>query len=71
MTPVLELVSPLLEVLEAGEFNKVPTIQLNVKKNNKRQKIGDVTKKHIEDNRKLLDDMKKEVKEKAYKEENS
>ena len=61
------------ECIECGmtEISKLPTIPLHVKKNNKRQKIGDVTKKHIEDNRKLLDDMKKEVKEKAYKEENS
>ena len=51
--------------------SKLLTKPLHFEKKIKKAPVGSVTKQHIEDNKKLLDDMKKEVKERAYKEENS
>tara|TARA_R100001079_G_C4314393_1_gene96445 strand:+ start:145 stop:408 length:264 start_codon:yes stop_codon:yes gene_type:complete len=51
--------------------SKLLTKPLHFDKNTKRQATGDITKQYIEDNKKLLDDMKREVKEKVYKKENS
>ncbi len=51
--------------------SKLLTKPLHFDSKTKKALTGDITKQYIEDNKKLLDDMKKEVKEKAYKEENS
>jgi len=51
--------------------SKLLTKPLHFDKKIKQAPVGSITKQHIEDNKKLLDDMKKEVKEKAYKENNS
>jgi putative FmdB family regulatory protein len=58
------------ECIECGmtEISKLPTIPLHIKRKEKKQAVGNITKQHIEDNKKILEDMKEKVKEKAYKE---
>ena len=53
------------------DVSKLLTKPLYFDSKTKKALTGDVTKQHIEDNRKLLDDMKREVREKEYKEEKS
>ena len=51
-----------------GEFeiSKLLTKPLYVTKSNVVQKTGELTKKYIDDNKKVLDDLKKEAKSKTY-----
>ena len=53
------------------DISKLLTKPLHFDGKTKKALTGDITKQYIEDNKQLLDDMKKEVKEKAYKEESS
>ena len=48
------------------EISKLLTKPLYVTKSNSVQKTGDLTKKYIDDNKKVLDDLKKEAKSKTY-----
>jgi putative FmdB family regulatory protein len=49
-----------------SEISKLLTKPLYVTKSNTIQKTGDLTKKYINDNKKVLDDLKKEAKSKTY-----
>jgi hypothetical protein len=53
------------------DINKLLTKPLHFESKAKKALTGDITKQYIEDNKKLLDDMKREVREKEYKEEKS
>ena len=46
--------------------SKLLTKPLHFDRNSKKQITGDITKQYIDDNKKLLDDMKKEATEKSY-----
>tara|TARA_Y100001963_G_scaffold150434_1_gene231528 strand:+ start:1006 stop:1257 length:252 start_codon:yes stop_codon:yes gene_type:complete len=48
------------------EIEKLLTKPLYIKNNVQNQKTGEVTKKYIDDNKKLLDEMKKEATSKMY-----
>ena len=47
------------------KLNNIFSIK-NKKKTSKDSQIGEITKQHIEDNRKILQDQKKEAKKKTY-----
>ena len=51
---------------EMPDISKLLTKPLYITKNNNTQKTGELTKKYINDNKKVLDDMKKEAKSKMY-----
>lgn len=51
---------------EMPDISKLLTKPLYITKNNNTQKTGELTKKYINDNKKVLDDMKKEAKSKTY-----
>ncbi len=46
--------------------SKLLTKPLFFDNKNQKSKTGEITKQHIEDNRKILDDMKKEAKNRDY-----
>ncbi len=50
----------------SAEIEKLLTKPLYIKHNTQGQKTGEVTKKYIDDNKKLLDEMKKEATSKMY-----
>tara|TARA_E500000331_G_C17234525_1_gene704172 strand:+ start:1212 stop:1406 length:195 start_codon:yes stop_codon:yes gene_type:complete len=54
--------------IECGlpEISKLLTKPLYFDKKNKKTATGQVTKKYIDDNKKILEDMKKEVKSETY-----
>ncbi len=51
---------------EMPDVSKLLTKPLYVTKNNNAQKTGEITKKYINDNKKVLDELKKEAKSKSY-----
>ncbi len=56
----------LCTLCDAPDISKLLTKPLYFDKSNQKSKTGDLTKQHIEDNRKILDEMKKEAKNTNY-----
>ena len=62
------------DVVEICEKCEQPTMKkdysssftLNVKKTNKKTKVGELTKKYIEDNKEILEQQKKEAERELY-----
>jgi len=60
----------LCTICDAPDISKLLTKPLHVIKKSNSKKTGDITKKYIDDNKKILEDMKKKATSAAHSEKN-